>query len=151
MLAYILKYFVDGLANPEASLFPGNPYLGKLQLLESVPLMIVMMLMSERPAVMGRFTLPRHLRITAQGRQFDDGQPGVGRFRHLLAEPLVHGVIDRAGEQVPDWSGGTRLGETLKAFLDRWGARGLMCAISAADEMCLRGALIMLRTRYDYA
>ena len=30
-----------------------------------------------------------------------------------------------AGEQVPDWSGGTRLGETLKAFLDRWGARGM--------------------------
>ncbi|QSL87394.1 lipid A export permease/ATP-binding protein MsbA [Pseudomonas atacamensis] len=42
MLAYILKYFVDGLANPEASLFPGNPYLGKLQLLESVPLLIVL-------------------------------------------------------------------------------------------------------------
>eukprot|EP01030_Chromulinospumella_sphaerica_P022876 gene22876-22878_t len=42
MLAYILKYFVDGLANPEASLFPGNPYLGKLQLLETVPLMIVL-------------------------------------------------------------------------------------------------------------
>jgi uncharacterized protein len=29
-----------------------------------------------------------------------------------------------AGEAVPDWSGGTRLGEVLKAFLDRWGARG---------------------------
>ncbi|MBC3210108.1 lipid A export permease/ATP-binding protein MsbA [Pseudomonas sp. SWRI111] len=42
MLAYILKYFVDGLANPEAALFPGNPYLGKLQLLESVPLLIVL-------------------------------------------------------------------------------------------------------------
>jgi uncharacterized protein with von Willebrand factor type A (vWA) domain len=25
---------------------------------------------------------------------------------------------------VPDWSGGTRLGELLKAFLDRWGQRG---------------------------
>lgn len=30
-----------------------------------------------------------------------------------------------AGEQVPDWSGGTRLGEVLKAFTDRWGQRGL--------------------------
>lgn len=30
-----------------------------------------------------------------------------------------------AGETVPDWSGGTRLGETLKAFVDRWGRRGL--------------------------
>lgn len=34
-------------------------------------------------------------------------------------------ALVRAGDQVPDWSGGTRLGETLKAFLDRWGARGL--------------------------
>jgi uncharacterized protein with von Willebrand factor type A (vWA) domain len=30
-----------------------------------------------------------------------------------------------AGETVPDWSGGTRLGETLKIFMDRWGQRGL--------------------------
>jgi uncharacterized protein with von Willebrand factor type A (vWA) domain len=30
-----------------------------------------------------------------------------------------------AGAAVPDWSGGTRLGETLKAFADRWGRRGL--------------------------
>ncbi len=30
-----------------------------------------------------------------------------------------------AGEAVPDWSGGTRLGETLRVFLDRWGRRGL--------------------------
>lgn len=30
-----------------------------------------------------------------------------------------------AGETVPDWSGGTRLGETLQSFLDRWGRRGL--------------------------
>jgi uncharacterized protein with von Willebrand factor type A (vWA) domain len=30
-----------------------------------------------------------------------------------------------AGDTVPDWSGGTRLGETMRVFLDRWGARGL--------------------------
>ncbi|MGW1347501.1 vWA domain-containing protein [Kribbella sp. NPDC002412] len=29
-----------------------------------------------------------------------------------------------AGDVVPDWSGGTRLGEVLKVFLDRWGQRG---------------------------
>ncbi|HSV39074.1 MAG TPA: VWA domain-containing protein, partial [Nocardioidaceae bacterium] len=34
-------------------------------------------------------------------------------------------AVAAAGEAVPDWSGGTRLGETLKAFLDRWGQRGL--------------------------
>ena len=26
-----------------------------------------------------------------------------------------------AGTAVPDWSGGTRLGETLRVFADRWG------------------------------
>jgi uncharacterized protein len=26
---------------------------------------------------------------------------------------------------VPDWSGGTRLGETLRIFSDRWGQRGM--------------------------
>ena len=31
-----------------------------------------------------------------------------------------------AGETVPDWSGGTRLGEGVKVFLDRWGQRGLV-------------------------
>ena len=34
-------------------------------------------------------------------------------------------ALAAAGEVVPDWSGGTRLGDTLKAFLDRWGQRGL--------------------------
>ncbi len=34
-------------------------------------------------------------------------------------------AIAAVGLAVPDWSGGTRLGELLKAFLDRWGQRGL--------------------------
>jgi uncharacterized protein with von Willebrand factor type A (vWA) domain len=34
-------------------------------------------------------------------------------------------AIVAAGETVPDWSGGTRLGETVGFFLDRWGQRGL--------------------------
>jgi subfamily B ATP-binding cassette protein MsbA len=42
MLAYILKFFVDGLSNPEASLFPANPYLPDLPLLQAVPLLIVL-------------------------------------------------------------------------------------------------------------
>jgi hypothetical protein len=33
-------------------------------------------------------------------------------------------AIRAAGEAIPDWSGGTRLGESLQAFLDRWGQRG---------------------------
>lgn len=34
-------------------------------------------------------------------------------------------AIAAAGDVVPDWSGGTRLGETLQAFLDRHGQRGM--------------------------
>ena len=30
-----------------------------------------------------------------------------------------------AGQAVPDFAGGTRLGETLRVFLDRWGQRGV--------------------------
>jgi uncharacterized protein with von Willebrand factor type A (vWA) domain len=34
-------------------------------------------------------------------------------------------ALSEAGQAVPDWSGGTRLGDTIKAFTDRWGQRGL--------------------------
>jgi uncharacterized protein with von Willebrand factor type A (vWA) domain len=34
-------------------------------------------------------------------------------------------AIEAAGRAVPDWSGGTRLGEAFQAFLDRWGQRGV--------------------------
>lgn len=42
MLGYILKYFVDGLSNPEAVLFPSVPLLRDLQLLQAVPLLIIL-------------------------------------------------------------------------------------------------------------
>ncbi len=34
-------------------------------------------------------------------------------------------ALEAAGQTVPDWSGGTRLGEAMQAFLDRWGQRGV--------------------------
>jgi len=33
-------------------------------------------------------------------------------------------ALRAAGTAIPDWSGGTRLGESLRAFLDLWGQRG---------------------------
>lgn len=33
-------------------------------------------------------------------------------------------ALAAAGKAIPDWSGGTRLGEVLRAFVDRWGQRG---------------------------
>ncbi len=42
MLGYILKYFVDGLTNPEAVLFPNVSWLADLRLVQAVPLLIVL-------------------------------------------------------------------------------------------------------------
>ncbi|HMM97067.1 VWA domain-containing protein [Phycicoccus sp.] len=50
------------------------------------------------------------------------------RLTHVT-RPLHQRDPDRAivaaGEAIPDWSGGTRLAEGLKVFLDRWGRRGM--------------------------
>ena len=42
-----------------------------------------------------------------------------------LAHRLTVALRAQGGETVPDWSGGTRLGETLRIFSDRWGQRGM--------------------------
>jgi uncharacterized protein len=34
-------------------------------------------------------------------------------------------AMSAAGRAIPDWSGGTRLGDALRAFTDRWGQRGV--------------------------
>jgi uncharacterized protein with von Willebrand factor type A (vWA) domain len=39
-----------------------------------------------------------------------------------LRDPQL--ALDAAGAAIPDWSGGTLLGEALRAFLDLWGQRG---------------------------
>lgn len=60
MLGYILKYFVDGLSNPQASLFPHIPYLRDLQLLQAVPLMIVLIAVFQGVgSYLGNFYLAR--------------------------------------------------------------------------------------------
>ncbi|MCW2522246.1 MAG: hypothetical protein JWO63_581 [Frankiales bacterium] len=46
-------------------------------------------------------------------------------------------ALRAAGAVVPDWSGGTRLGDTLKAFTDRWGQRGI--ARGAVVVLCSDG------------
>jgi uncharacterized protein len=47
------------------------------------------------------------------------------RVTRALATRAVEPALRAAAEAVPDWSGGTRLGEVLEVFLDRWGQRGL--------------------------
>lgn len=60
------------------------------------------------PATTEVFTLGTRLtRVTRQLRVRD---PGL--------------ALAAAGSAIPDWSGGTRLGDALRAFLDLWGQRG---------------------------
>ena len=46
------------------------------------------------------------------------------RVSRELRAPEPDAALRAVGAAVPDWSGGTRLGDLLKAFLDRWGQRG---------------------------
>ncbi|MDN5768140.1 MAG: VWA domain-containing protein [Humibacillus sp.] len=50
------------------------------------------------------------------------------RLTHVtraLRERDADRALVAAGQVVPDWSGGTRLGEAIAAFLDLWGRRGM--------------------------
>lgn len=47
------------------------------------------------------------------------------RVTRALRQRDPQRALREAGAVVPDWSGGTRLGETLQAFLARWGRRGV--------------------------
>ncbi len=61
----------------------------------------------------------------------------IGTRLTRVTRELSHRDADLAmaavAEAVPDWRGGTRLGELLRAFLDRWGQRGMA-----------RGAVVVL-------
>jgi uncharacterized protein len=47
------------------------------------------------------------------------------RLTRELSQRDPDSALAAAAGSVPDWSGGTRLGETLREFNDRWGARGM--------------------------
>jgi uncharacterized protein with von Willebrand factor type A (vWA) domain len=47
------------------------------------------------------------------------------RLTRALSSRDPDDAMARAAEAVEDWSGGTRLGDGLRAFNDRWGVRGL--------------------------
>lgn len=66
MLGYVLKFFVDGLNNPEANFFASVPYLsqwswlGELKLLQAVPLLIVLIaLLQGVGSFLGNYFLAR--------------------------------------------------------------------------------------------
>lgn len=55
-------------------------------------------------------------------------------------------ALRSAGTAVPDWSGGTRLGEALRAFLDLWGQRGVArgAVVIVASDGWERGDSLLL-------
>jgi uncharacterized protein with von Willebrand factor type A (vWA) domain len=55
------------------------------------------------------------------------------RLTRVLARVRPEIALELAGRAAPDWSGGTRIGEALKQFLDRYGARGMA-----------RGAIVLI-------
>lgn len=63
------------------------------------------------------------------GRRTDSEVFSLGtrmtRLTRAMRSRDAESALAAAGRAVPDWAGGTRLGETLRVFLDRWGRRGL--------------------------
>lgn len=60
---------------------------------------------------------PRHTEVFSVGTRLT---PLTRELRHRDADTAMAAV----SQTIPDWSGGTRLGEELKEFLDRFGQRG---------------------------
>ncbi|MBT8159228.1 MULTISPECIES: VWA domain-containing protein [Arthrobacter] len=62
---------------------------------------------------------PRHVEVFTLGTR-------LTRVTGALRVPDPENALALAGRVVPDWSGGTRLGEVLRAFNDRWGQRAVV-------------------------
>lgn len=61
---------------------------------------------------------PGHVEVFTMGTR-------LTRVTYALRVRDPERALAGAGEAIPDWSGGTRLGEALEAFVHRWGRRGV--------------------------
>lgn len=59
------------------------------------------------------------------------------RVTRQLDAPDLDRALRATGLAIPDWEGGTRISDSLKEFIDRWGRRGL--ARGAVIVMCSDG------------
>ena len=72
---------------------------------------------------------PRHTEVFTLGTRL------TRITRYLHSDDPETALVAAAGA-IPDWSGGTRLGDLLKAFLDVWGQRGMArgaCVVLISD------------------
>lgn len=70
--------------------------------------------------------------------------------RELRMRDAEH-ALHAAGNAIPDWSGGTRLGEVLHAFVGRWGQRGAArrAVVVVFSDGWERGDTTLLRQQMD--
>lgn len=70
----------------------------------------------------------------------------ITRVTRELASRDPSTALSCVSGAVPDWSGGTRLGDLLKAFLDRWGQRGIArgAIVTIASDGWERGDTVLL-------
>jgi uncharacterized protein with von Willebrand factor type A (vWA) domain len=71
------------------------------------------------------------------------------RITRALSMRDPDAALRAVGAAIPDWSGGTRLGDLLKAFLDRWGQRGMArgAVVVIASDGWERGEVDLLATQ----
>jgi uncharacterized protein with von Willebrand factor type A (vWA) domain len=67
----------------------------------------------------------RMLRVAPRGVEVFTIGTRLTRVTPALSLRDPDAALRAAGASIPDWSGGTRLGEVLRAFCLRWGQRGL--------------------------
>jgi uncharacterized protein with von Willebrand factor type A (vWA) domain len=73
------------------------------------------------------------------------------RLTHLTADLATRdpdAALDAAAKRVVDWSGGTRIGESLKAYNDEWGRRALTrgAVVVILSDGCERGDVGLVDT-----
>ncbi|WP_370617928.1 vWA domain-containing protein [Mumia sp. Pv 4-285] len=89
-----------------------------------------------------------HRLVSASPRQVEVFTLGTRLTRVTAAMRLrdAEDALTAAGAAVPDWSGGTRLGEVLRAFVDRWGQRGMArgAVVVVASDGWERGDPVLL-------
>lgn len=74
---------------------------------------------------------PRHTEVFTLGTR-------LTRITRCLLADDPEAALVAAARAIPDWSGGTRLGDLLKAFLDVWGRRGMArgaCVVLISDGL----------------
>lgn len=85
---------------------------------------------------------PRQIEVFTLGTR-------LTRITPALQARRAEEALTAAGRIVPDWSGGTRLGEVVGAFLRRWGRRGLArrAVVVVASDGWERGDATLLGER----